>query len=156
MNSLDSDKAAEGFAVDRAAIEEIADACRRGLDTLRGIDGSMFAEFPRGACAPASEVVGRLLKEQLGYDGMYVCGDGHPNLPSNQTHAWFEVVDIVVDVTYDQFDGTGLSGWLFERDKGWHGQFTSVVRRDGFCMPSTWPSYPFDGYWAVLNFRKPA
>jgi hypothetical protein len=111
----------------------------------------MFADFPRGACGPATEIVARLLKEQLGYDGMYVCGDGHPELSAEQTHAWFEVGNVLIDVTYDQFEGTGLSGWLFARDTGWHAQFKNIERRHGFCVPSGWPRYPHDGYRAALE-----
>ncbi|QIN68048.1 hypothetical protein SBC1_80950 (plasmid) [Caballeronia sp. SBC1] len=137
--------------IDRAVIEKIAIACRRGLSSLYGTRGSAFADFPRGACGPASEIVGRLLKEQLHYDGVYVCGCEHPGLPADQSHAWFEVADVLIDITYDQFDGIGLSGWTFARDSGWHGQFTSIERRDGFCIPSGWPCYPYDGYQAALD-----
>lgn len=137
--------------IDRAAIEKIAIACRRGLSSLSGTRGSAFADFPGGACGPASEIVGRLLKEQLHYDGVYVCGCEHPGLPADQSHAWFEVADVMIDITYDQFDGVGLSGWTFAQDSGWHGQFASIERRDGFCMPSDWPCYPYDGYQAALD-----
>jgi hypothetical protein len=111
----------------------------------------MFTDYPRGACGPASEILGRLLKEQLQYEGMYVCGYEHPELPADQSHAWFEVADVLVDVTYDQFEGPGLSGWIFARDTGWHSQFASVKRRNGFSMPSDWACYPCDGYRATLN-----
>lgn len=137
--------------IDRAAVERIAISCRRGLSGLYGRSSSMFADFPRGACGPATEIVARLLKEQLGYDGMYVCGDGHPELSAEQTHAWFEVGNVLIDVTYDQFEGTGLSGWLFARDTGWHAQFKNIERRHGFCVPSGWPRYPHDGYRAALE-----
>jgi hypothetical protein len=95
----------ESALIDRASIEKIAIACRRGLNSLYGTRGSTFADFPRGACGPASEIVGRLLKEQLHYDGVYVCGCEHPGLPADQSHAWFEVADVLIDITYDQFDG---------------------------------------------------
>lgn len=137
--------------IDRVAIERIAIACRRGLHSLKGVRGSMFADFPRGTCGPASEILGRLLKEQLRYDGVYVCGCEHPQLRADQSHAWFEVANILIDITYDQFDLTGLSGWVFPREAGWHARFASIERRDGFCMPSDWPCYPHDGYRAALN-----
>ena len=137
--------------IDRVAVERIAISCRRGLSELYGRSSSMFADFPRGACGPATEIVGRLLKEQLGYDGMYVCGDGHPKLSANQTHAWFEVGNVLIDITYDQFEGAALSGWLFTRDTGWHAQFENIQRRNGFCMPLGYPCYPHDGYRAALK-----
>lgn len=82
---------------------------------------------------------------------MYVCGDGHPELTAEQTRAWFEVGNVLVDITYDQFEGTCLSGWLFARDMGWHARFENIERRKGFCMPSGWPYYPYDGYRAALE-----
>lgn len=137
--------------IDRAAIERIAIACRRGLNGLKGANGSMFADFPRATCGPASEILGRLLKEHLGYEGAYVCGYEHPTLPANQSHAWFEVANVLIDITYDQFADTGLSGWIFTPETGWHAQFACIEKRDGFCMPSGWPYYPHDGYRAAVD-----
>jgi hypothetical protein len=40
----------------------------------------------------------------------YVCGQNHPQLDSNVSHAWFELGNFIIDITYDQFAGTGPSG----------------------------------------------
>lgn len=137
--------------VDRLEIQAIAEACRSGLATLRDSTHSRFRDFPSGNCGDASELVGRVLKETLDCDGQYVCGYGHPQLKPTQSHAWFEVGHVVIDITYDQFDGTGLSGWVFPSGSVWHAAFTDIERRDGYCMPTGWPMYPHDGYDAILR-----
>ncbi len=137
--------------IDRAALEAIAEASRRGLEGLAGNAGSMFHRFPRGACGPAAEILGRVVKERLHCDGIYVCGQDHPLLSPEQSHAWFEVGDFILDITYDQFEGTGLSGWVFEREGGWHSQFSDQDRRKGYCTPEGWPCYPHDGYDAAMT-----
>ncbi len=37
---------------------------------------------------------------------------------------------------------------------GWHSQFRSQERRQGFCIPSAWPAYPLDGYKAAREEAK--
>jgi hypothetical protein len=137
-------------AIDPAELEKVAAACRRGLLSLASAKGSTFNGFPRAACGPAAEIVGRILKETLQYEGVYVCGCHHPQLKSESSHAWFEVGDFIIDITYDQFQGTGLSGWVFKGGTGWHAQFTSLERRT-FCTPDNWTLYPYDGYKTVLE-----
>jgi hypothetical protein len=132
-------------------IQEVAESCRRGLESLTNRSGSVFFKFPVASCGPAAEIVGRILKEKLGCNGVYVCGVGHPDLRSNQSHAWFEIGNYIIDITYDQFPSTGLSGWVFERGVGWHAEFTTLDVREGFCTQNGWPDYPFDGYGAALN-----
>lgn len=136
--------------VDRERLELVASACRRGLLKLSCNNGSVFHGFPRAACGPASDILGRLLKEEFGYDGVYVCGQYHPYLGQGQSHAWFEVGESLIDITHDQFEGTGLSGWVFERGNEWHALFNERHPRKGFCMPSDWPCYPHDGYQAAM------
>jgi hypothetical protein len=135
---------------DKQTLERFAAACRQGLETLAAKKGSMFEGFPRGACGPASELLGRLLQERLGLHGAYVCGSDHPGLASaTQSHAWVEVADCIIDITHDQFASTGVEGWVIPVSRVWHGRFRSVDRRKGFCMPSGWPMYPHDGYAAM-------
>lgn len=135
--------------VNLAVLETLAEGCRRGLEMLSNQTDSMFVDFPNGACGPAAEIVGRIVKEKAGYDGRYVCGRQHRGMKQGQSHAWYEVGDYVIDITYDQFNGTGLTGWVFLQGEGWHAQFADLDRRDGFCMPMDWPCYPHDGYQAA-------
>jgi hypothetical protein len=136
-----------GVSID--VLTKFAGACREGLLRLKDQPGSMFKGFPRGACGPAAELVGRLLKERLGLEGVYVCGAGHPTLSANQSHAWFEAGGFIFDLTHDQFAGTALDGWVLPLDSPWHQAFSDQDRRPGFCMPAGWPMYPHDGYAAM-------
>lgn len=137
---------------DKQALEQFAAACRRGLETLAAKQGSMFQGFPKGACGPASELLGRLLQERLGLPGAYVCGADHPGLGTpEQSHAWVEVADCIIDITHDQFGSTGVDGWVVPVTSPWHGRFRSIDRRAGFCMPSGWRMYPHDGYAAMTR-----
>lgn len=139
---------------DVATLQELAECCRRGLQSHSDQPGSMFSGFPKGSCGSAAEIVGRIMKEEAGYNGMYVCGSGHARLKPSQTHAWYEVGAYIIDITYDQFEGTGLTGWVFRRGEGWHAEFADLSPRNDFCMPTGWPSYPFDGYQAVTQEIK--
>ena len=94
-------------------LSRIASKCREGLQSLGGSQGSMFNRFPKGSCGPATELIGRAIKEGAGYDGFYVCGSAHARLEPCQSHAWYEVGDYIVDITYDQFNETGLTGFVF-------------------------------------------
>ena len=136
-----------GVSID--VLTRFAGACRQGLLGLTNRPGSMFNGFPRGACGPAAELVGRLLKERHGLDGVYVCGAGHPTLSASQSHAWFEAGGLIFDLTHDQFSGTGVDGWVMRLDSPWHQAFSDQDRRPGFCMPAGWPMYPHDGYAAM-------
>jgi hypothetical protein len=136
---------------DKRTLIEFVDLCREALAGLAGNTGSMFNGFPIAACGPSAELLGRAIEEQFGLEGVYVCGVGHPSLPEMQTHAWVETDDAIIDVTYDQFENTGLQGWVFSRDSVWHAQFFDIDRRKGFCMPSGWPVYPHDGYGAMRH-----
>ncbi|WP_339508330.1 hypothetical protein [Pseudomonas sp. RL_35y_Pfl2_P42] len=138
----------------RTELEKVALACRVGLISLVDAKGSTFNGFPSGACGVASDILGRVVWETLQYEGEYVCGTRHPKLKHGATHAWFEVGDFIIDITYDQFQATGLFGWVFDRNDGWHAQFRSQERRQGFCMPSGWPAYPLDGYKAAREEAK--
>lgn len=137
---------------DKQTLERFAAACRRGLETLATQQGSIFQGFPKGACGPASELVGRLLQERLGLTGLYVCGSDHFGLASaTQTHAWFEVGGFIIDITHDQFGETGVEGWVVPVTSAWHARFRDIDGRAGFCMPSGWPMYPHEGYRAMLE-----
>lgn len=138
--------------IEREVLEKIATACRLGLLSLAEKNGSMFHQFPKATCGPASEVLGRILKEEFQIDGIYVCASSHSLLDQEQSHAWVEVGEFIIDITHDQFHGTGLSGWVFKRGPGWHEQFSKIdLRRNGFCTPENWMFYPHDGYHAALK-----
>lgn len=139
------------MTISRATLVTVIDAARRGLEGSVFEQHSLFHGFPTGTCGPAAEVLGRIVKEKLDLDGVYVCSKGHPQLDFEQTHAWYEVGDFILDLTHDQFEETGLTGWVFEREGGWHSQFSDQERRSGFCSPIGWTCYPHDGYRAAVK-----
>lgn len=137
---------------DKQMLERFAFACRQGLLTLKTKQGSMFLGFPKGACGPAAKLVGRLFQERLGLQGFYICGGDHQDLASaDQSHAWFEVDNCIIDITHDQFGSTGIDGWVIPVTTTWQGRFRSIDRRVGFCVPCGWPMYPHDGYSATAT-----
>nr|WP_295075710.1 hypothetical protein [uncultured Roseateles sp.] len=129
----------------------IAASARLALEKRADGSDSMFCKFPLGACGPAAELVGRVLAEQLGLESVYVCGADHPQLDTNQTHAWTETGPFIIDLTHDQFPNTGVTGWVLPASSGWHAQFREKDRRKGYCMPSGWPMYPHGAYRAILE-----
>ncbi|WP_256670314.1 hypothetical protein [Pseudomonas sp. CFSAN084952] len=138
-------------SIDRVKLDVVVKACRRGLETLSDTAGSAFKQFPTGACGIASDIVGRILWEALGYEGVYVCATGHPLLSQNASHAWFEVDGLIIDITHDQFHGTELNGWVFAPEEGWYTLFEEQERRDGYSPPCEWLIYPSDGYDVACN-----
>jgi len=136
------------MGVELSALARAALACRTGLSSLSTNSASMFRGFPRGACGPASEVLGRILSDEFGLEGFYVCGRDHHRLKREQSHAWVEIDGFIVDITHDQFRDTGAIGWVLLQNSPWHAGFRDVTRRPGFCTPDGWPMYPHDGYAA--------
>lgn len=123
-------------------------AARGGLEAMTARErGLGFASFPHGTCGPVSELMGRIVLERTGHEGIYVCGDGHPALRRQQSHAWLEVGGFIVDLTYDQFEATGPSGWVLENST-WHAMFDREPH--ALCLlPSLWAEYPVAAYAAM-------
>jgi hypothetical protein len=130
------------------ALSKLATAARHALEALTPQQRAyIFSEFPRGACGPTTELMGRIVLEETGHRGIYVCGAGHPELRAQQSHAWLEVGGYIVDLTHDQFPGTGLDGWVFEHTR-WHAAFEREITQ--LCLqPSQWGQYPYAAYSAL-------
>lgn len=126
----------------------LATAARAGLEAMTAQQrGLGFASFPHGTCGPVSELMGRIILELTCREAVYVCGDGHPDLGAPQSHAWLEVEGVIVDLTHDQFEGTGLTGWVHEAS-AWHAKFDRELC--GLCLsPSQWGEYPYAAYVAM-------
>ena len=131
-----------------ATLGLLAAAARAGLEAMTPKErGIAFDSFPRGTCGPVSELMGRIVLERTGREGMYICGDGHPELEPQQSHAWLEVEGVIVDLTHDQFEGSGLTGWVHETSP-WHAKFDR--EQNGLCLqPSQWGLYPYAAYVAM-------
>lgn len=81
-----------------------------------------FSAFPQGSCGDACILLGKWL-EQNGYDDFdFVVGERE-----EQSHAWLEKNDIIVDITADQFDDN-LPTVIVSNDHGWHSQFIEDKR----------------------------
>ncbi len=126
----------------------LAVRCRHALEAMTSAQrGLRFQDFPRGSCGDVGELVGRLVVETIGKAGRFVSGTCHPDLPPQQSHAWFELEGTIVDLTYDQFQDTGLSGWVFDHSP-WHAKFE--VEKLPLCLdPSCWMEYPHSAYAAM-------
>lgn len=131
-------------------LEDLAGHCRRALEAMTMSErGARLRDFPHGACGDAAEVFGRIVRETMGRVGVYALGGSHPELPPQQSHAWFELDGLIVDLTHDQFPDTGLQGWVFVRSP-WHAKFT--VERLSLCLdPTSWMEYPHAAYRAMRD-----
>jgi hypothetical protein len=132
----------------QAQLIALANAARTGLQTMttqqRGLG---FEAFPSGTCGPVSELMGRIVLERTGQQGIYVCGDGHPDLKAQQSHAWLEVEGFIVDLTYDQLEGTGLVGWVHQVSP-WYAKFDHEPH--GLSLsPGQCGQYPYAAYGAM-------
>ena len=89
-----------------------------------------YARFPAGSCGPASEILGRCIEEQFSVLPELVEGTGRPDR-QDVSHAWLAFDDLVVDVTHDQFEASGLEPgrWVFARPSKWHANFCFLSRR---------------------------
>jgi len=111
----------------RTYLEDFSALCRRSLLSLRPQQrGIGIQSFPHGTCGVVTELTGRLLYEMTGEQGAHVCGTGHPDLGALQSHAWLEVRGYIVDLTHDQFQGTGMTGWVAQASD-WHAKFEREV-----------------------------
>ena len=85
-----------------------------------------FRDFPRGSCHPASEVLGRYLRDALKIEPQVVRADRiFPQPRGWSTHAWLEVDELVIDITADQF---GQEPVVVTRCSPWHRGFRIIER----------------------------
>src|SRR3569832_450210 len=105
-------------------IKVVTEACRQGLQSLAYQPSSNFKWFPNGSCGLSADIVGRILYERLGVEGMYVDAKKHARLKPNQSHAWYEVDGYIIDITCGRVAGTGRAGGVFKGTTDWHAQFT--------------------------------
>lgn len=127
---------------------DFAAVCR---STLEGMEPDErdddFLTFPHGACGATANLLAQVLFELWGIRSEIVLGQEHAHLRRSQSHAWLEVSGLTVDITHDQFAGTGLKGWVFAPSL-WHASFGSV-RREPLC--SEWWSFPVRAHAALSS-----
>jgi len=124
----------------KADVVRIAAAARAALEDLTPSQKGMhFAAVNAIASVAVVELMGRLILEQLGRTGRKVIGYRHPSLGLLPVpHAWLEIDDLIIDLTHDRFDGTGLVGWVFEQT-AWHASFSKEVLALCFKPWLFWP-----------------
>ena len=87
-------------------------------------NSSYFKDFPRGCCGDASNLLAKYLKEN-GFKTEYVCG-----MRGKQSHAWLEYMDLIIDITADQFPEI-KDKVIVTKDRTWYSQFDSQSRHEG-------------------------
>jgi hypothetical protein len=78
--------------------------------------------FPEGACGDASILLGEYLHSMGCGSFQYVVG-----WRNEQSHAWIEVEDLIIDITSDQFPEKE-EPVIVTTDKSWHNQFVEDQR----------------------------
>ena len=67
--------------------------------------------------------MGLYLTEKGFGEVLYVWGVRKPNAwPNDETHAWLEIGNTIIDITSDQF-ADGLGPVVVTQDHSWHSQF---------------------------------
>jgi hypothetical protein len=109
-------------------ITKAAILVRTAIDSIpRDQRIASLRSFPHGACGDSSLLLSRYLTE-IGIPGVkYVRGEA----VDRQTHAWLEIEDLIVDITYDQFD-SARTGVFVAKDRSWHSRF-DVIERQNSC-----------------------
>lgn len=135
---------------DFETLARFAARCRQTLEWYSPTASRHFSDFPYQCCTYSAMLVGRLLKERFDLDGCYVGAGEHPELSRQQEHGWYEANGYIFDITYDQFEGTGLSGWVFPCGSSrWHDAFAKREIEQGFCTPDNLWMYPVNEYKAM-------
>ena len=84
-----------------------------------------LSKFPSGACGDTSLLLGAYLNDlgEPGYSYAVGCRGSHAS-DTQQTHAWLQRQNLVIDLTCDQFNDAP-SGFVFQ-NSSWHQQFREI------------------------------
>jgi hypothetical protein len=80
-----------------------------------------MADFPSGACGDAALLLAKHLRLAGIWPLIYVCGVMATGR-GNQSHAWLQYGDLIIDITADQFEGIS-DPVIVATDRAWHEQF---------------------------------
>jgi hypothetical protein len=100
----------------RRIVEEVS------VELPKGIGIFPTDPFPCGWCQDTSWALGRLLADR-GKTGFQLVFAKHPDDERN-THVWLERGGLIVDITADQFVGSGCPGVMVTTDRSWHNSWT--------------------------------
>jgi hypothetical protein len=132
----------------RQQLLSAATAFRRAIDKAdRSKWEPGFREFPRGACGPVCELLGRYLEEEYDLKPLYVCGSKYK--PERWTHAWLLCDGFIVDITADQF---GEAPVVVTANSEWHGgwKIDDEPRQVVTPIRGSWQFYPALA-WATIK-----
>lgn len=87
-----------------------------------------MADFPSGACGDAALLLAKHLQLAGIWPLIYVCGEMAMGR-RNQSHAWLEYGDLIIDITADQFEDIS-DPVIVTTDRAWHGRFTVTLRAE--------------------------
>lgn len=96
----------------RKIVEEVS------VELPKGIGIFPAASYPRGWCQDTSRALGHLLADR-GETGFQLVFAKRPDDEGN-THVWLERHGLIVDITADQFNGSGCPGVMVTVDRSWH------------------------------------
>jgi hypothetical protein len=117
-----------------AHIRKLATQFRRAIERCpRSQLPIRFRDFPHGSCGDAALLLAKFLQENGHTDFLYIC-----RRCEDQSHAWLQRDDLIVDITADQFPDQQQSV-IVAFDSDWHKTF----ERD-----------PFDEKEQVADFEQ--
>lgn len=111
--------------VDIVTIEKLALSFRAAIESMiteEFGESTWFSRFPNGCCGDTSELLAKYFDDN-GIRVEYVWG-----MHGNQSHAWIEYNDYVVDITSDQFSDID-ERVVIKKDKQWYSKFKRQSRR---------------------------
>ncbi|MEX2485833.1 MAG: hypothetical protein WED10_14775, partial [Brumimicrobium sp.] len=86
------------------------------------LDSNLFKNFPKGCCRYSCELLGKWLQLNNIRNVEYVWGT-----KGSDYHAWLEVKDCILDITFDQFPENTTKVY-FSKNKNFYKQFTNQKR----------------------------
>ena len=89
-----------------------------------------LSNFPRAACGSTVLILNAVIEHELGSSGQYVAG---VRSTDEQSHAWLELDDLIIDLTANQFSDVTESV-IVTRDREWHDQFREITRPSARLM----------------------
>lgn len=134
--------------IDLSELRQFVASVRSAFERDARAGSSPFHGFPNGKCGDASELLGRLIEEELGLECRVVYGASYREDERKLTHAWVEVNEFIVDVTLDQFREYAHSrDWVISKPSPAHEAYEE--QRPSRPHRRPWSGYPSSVYDAA-------
>jgi hypothetical protein len=106
-----------------ARLGEVAARFRAAIEIVGADLGTPFGNFPRGCCGQATLLLGTHLVERGFGEFAYMLGRRRIfDKAADESHAWLQRGDLIVDITADQFAGIN-DAVVVTTDSDWYQQF---------------------------------